>query len=500
MPVACYLAIEHTQTSINQQLTLWKLQHPGPSAGCPWYMAGWCCCGCCGWLGYWLDVYTFLDGSIQALTNLGMGRADGRVTYHRRRKAYGDTFALSGDLVVANPERVNKELLDAPMDRGAFLGVHMLYPHALPKYDDHMSSLVLALPSGRCPMNDGRHATFHQTFQQYLWNDAARERIRADNPVVVRAMREFKEGFDAEKAKCDSGGGGCTPWMVDRFTTRMVHWGLFGIDAGDESSELFQALMWASNPVPAVLQYLQIGGPCLRVLDMASIDQKMATLTETYMHCPALADYEPLESADLSSPSLAIDYNGRPPRKVSKEEFVRSLLPAIIIAGLQGPKALGTLLVTSRLGGAKVGPFSSEEERALPLVPPADFEYPYGDDDKLRLVILEALRLNPAVFETVYRLPEARTVADYAGYGPKVFPKGCPVLLSYVNTGIDEGVFGSTARSWDPYGHAAELEGPSARFNGFNGVGNQGLRLCPGRELSIRILTHMLNAMGGRIS
>lgn len=64
------------------------------------------------------------------------------------------------------------------------------------------------------------------------------------------------------------------------------------------------------------------------------------------------------------------------------------------------------------------------------------------------------------------RLSEPTTLPDYARKGPKTFPKGCPVVLAYINTGAAESTWGPTARSWDPYGHAALLDGPEALFNG----------------------------------
>mmetsp|Transcript_28935 Transcript_28935/g.93435 ORF Transcript_28935/g.93435 Transcript_28935/m.93435 type:complete len:596 (+) Transcript_28935:46-1833(+) len=499
MPVPCYLGLDTLQMSIHQQLALWNLQHPDPGAGCPCYMACYgCCYGCCGWLGYCLDTYAFMDGGVQSVTDLGLGRADGRTTYHRRQRAFGSTFAMAGKLTMADTPRVNGLLRDGAMDRGDFLGVHQLHPAALPRFDDHSKSFPLSLPSGACPMNDGSHATFHASFAKHLWNEAARERMRADHPVVVRAKSEMHQAFQAEAAKAADGKGG-EPWMVDRFCVRMVHWGLFGLDLGDEASEPFQAAMWASRPLPAVTQYLKLTGPCVGALSAGEIQTRMALLYDMYMTSPALAGYAPLEDTDGCSELCVRDFNGRPPRPVSKEEFVRQLVPAIVIAGLQGPKTLGVTLVKSRLGRMDVGPFTSAEERALPLVPPPDFAFPYGDDAKLRLVILEALRLNPAVFETVFKLPSARTIVDYAGYGPKVFPKGCPVLLSYVNTGVSPEVFGPSARRWDPYGHATQLEGPEASFNGFNGVGAEGMRTCPGRELSMLMMIHMLNGIGGQI-
>ena len=48
--------------------------------------------------------------------------------------------------------------------------------------------------------------------------------------------------------------------------------------------------------------------------------------------------------------------------------------------------------------------------------------------------------------------------------------------------------------SVQPYDHANKLWGPSAEFLGFNGVGERGLRLRPGRGLTMELMINLLNA------
>lgn len=511
LPTSCWLGMERMQNTIHNQLALWTMQHPEPSAGCPWYMGGWGFCGCCGFLQYCLSVYTYVDGAYHIVLNHEeVGKlSDGRTTYLRREAWFGETYGLSGKLCVSDAGMVNRQLLDGPMDRGFFLGVHWLRGPSLPSFSDGSKSFPLALPSGVCPMNDGAHATFHATFRQLLWNEAAAQRLRGDDRVVRAAAAELKKNFDTLKGRFDGGvkdgfqPGGPGFDFVDLFCTRLLHWGLFGIDMGeDTTSSVYQTATWASRKVPATAQHLEIPpGGIIGALSAAEIRTKTDFLFEMYMGSPALKDYAPFPPAEVSAldPLTQADLNGHPPKSVSKEDFVRELMPAIIIAGLLGPKTLGRVLVAPFFGGTQTGPVATEEERSLPLCAPEGFEYPYGDDQRLKLCILEALRLNPAVYETVYKLSEARRVEDYAGLGSKTFPKGCSVLLSYVNTGVDAAQFGATARRWDPYGHAAALDGPESTFNGFNGVGSRGQRVCPGRDLTIVMLTHLLNAIGGKL-
>ena len=54
-------------------------------------------------------------------------------------------------------------------------------------------------------MNDGAHATFHATFRQLLWNEAAAQRMRGDDRVVRAAAAELKKNFDTLKGRFDGG-------------------------------------------------------------------------------------------------------------------------------------------------------------------------------------------------------------------------------------------------------------------------------------------------------
>lgn len=347
-------------------------------------------------------------------------------------------------------------------------------------------------------MNGGAHATFHSSFGRYLWNDKAAERMQASNPVVQRAAAEMKHNFAHAKRAFEAGEDWGGLWFVDLFCTRLVFWGMVGVDMGDDpSSEVYRTAMWAQNNNPATSRHMVVPpGEVIGKVYAAQIEEKVASLRKIFAASPALADYEPLEAIPEDASELRrADYHGHPPRRVSKAEFIDQLVPATIIAGLLGPKTLANALMMSFFGGLDIGPLSTAEERATPQCPPPGFDFPFGDDDKLRLVILESLRLAPAVYETVFLLPEESSVADYAGLGPKRFPAGCPVMLSYVNTAFDPAIWGNTARDFDPYGHAAELDGPQARFNGFNGVGPRGQRACPGRGLAMAIMLHMLNAI-----
>lgn len=161
----CYMSLERMQSAVHNHVALWKLQHQGePSAGCPCYMCCGCLNGCCGLFWVLMDMWTYIGGGAPITFNSVFGRSAGWTTYTRRQAWFGGTFALSSKLCIADADRVNKQLLDGPMDRDYYLGVHPLRPMSFDTFSDGKKSFPLALPSGACPMNGGAHATFHSSF------------------------------------------------------------------------------------------------------------------------------------------------------------------------------------------------------------------------------------------------------------------------------------------------------------------------------------------------
>ena len=90
-------------------------------------------------------------------------------------------------------------------------------------------------------------------------------------------------------------------------------------------------------------------------------------------------------------------------------------------------------------------------------------------------------------------LPKEETIA-IDGVGKKTYPAGCPVLLSYANTSLSPAIY-KDPHAFAPYEHAAALSGPEAKLNVFNGVGDRGGRICPGRDLALDILINLLEAV-----
>lgn len=509
-PVCCglssYLGMERTQAANHNDLALWSLQHPGRGAGCPWY----CGFGCGLPIGAVFRWWTYLDGSIPLTVNVEYGlfaRSNGRTPYLRREAWFGKYFGFTGKLTLADGDRMDA-MLEGAMDRGEYLGPHPLTN--MPSFSDGSTSFPLALPSGHCPMNTGAHATFIAMFQRYFWNAEARARLAPDNEVARRAEAELATGFAAAvslyeraPAKFAAGWSGRDLAFIDVYLTRPVFWGMLGVDIGAAGTPEYELAMWAQDKVNLGASYFTIYDVVpSRLVSLLGLNRdKLRRLHELVQGCDALRDFAPESSTDgwvderegRTAQMLVDDLNGASPRCVSKEEFVAQLVPVLIMAALQGPKTLGRTIASSHFGGIRTGRLASAEEEAYPLCPPPGFAFPYGSRAKLQLVVLETLRVNLPVYETVGKLAAPLSVADYAGRGPQTFPKGCPVLLSYPSTSASSEVYGDSALTFDPTAHAGGLQ---ERLNGFNGVGTAGRRLCPGRDLSLEMLVSMLEVFG----
>ena len=549
--------MERTQAANHNDLALWSLQHPGRGAGCPWY----CGFGCGLPIGAVFRWWTYLDGSIPLTVNVEYGlfaRSNGRTPYLRREAWFGKYFGFTGKLTLADGDRMDA-MLEGAMDRGEYLGPHPLTN--MPSFSDGSTSFPLALPSGHCPMNTGAHATFIAMFQRYFWNAEARARLAPDNEVARRAEAELATGFAAAvslyeraPAKFAAGWSGRDLAFIDVYLTRLVFWGMLGVDIGAAGTPEYELAMWAQDKVNLGASYFTIYDVVpSRLVSLLGLNRdKLRRLHELVQGCDALRDFAPESSTDgwvderegRTAQMLVDDLNGASPRRVSKEEFVAQLVPVLIMAALQGPKTLGRTIASSHFGGIRTGRLASAEEEAYPLCPPPGFAFPYGSRAKLQLVVprprrgshmlqlaldtalqshslcgrgprisehtlhdpdsrlplpvitrqvLETLRVNLPVYETVGKLAAPLSVADYAGRGPQTFPKGCSVLLSYPSTSASSEVYGDSALTFDPTAHAGGLQ---ERLNGFNGVGTAGRRLCPGRDLSLEMLVSMLEVFG----
>jgi len=282
-------------------------------------------------------------------------------------------------------------------------------------------------------------------------------------PILQQALSEVKVAAKATRGDY----AGDLPEAVRNYILRAFFWAVFEVDLGQKSSSEYKAAVWSSSALNAVVKQYMLG------ITSAVKQPELLTLQHLIMCCPPLKDYK----VDASLPEG--------PDKV---RFVAQVMPVVFIAALQGIPTLARALLIDKSSLSDAAGSDSAWRKGLPK----GFMLP-RDREKMRLVVLETCRLNPPVPETVAVLTQRETF-EISGVGKRSFPAGTPLLLSYSNTALNEKNY-KNATAFDPYGHASSLWGPESIFNGFNGVGDKGDRLCPGRDLSIELLINLLEAV-----
>jgi hypothetical protein len=124
--------------------------------------------------------------------------------------------------------------------------------------------------------------------------------------------------------------------------------------------------------------------------------------------------------------------------------------------------------------------------------------------DKLRLCVLESLRRVPAVNSSAL-VPDKAFKCPFAKpsvLGPCkgrsetsesiTFPAGTPICASIINHSLNENVW-PEPESFKPYDR--NLWGEGTRFCGFNGVGDKGPRMCPGRDVALELMITALQVI-----
>lgn len=179
------------------------------------------------------------------------------------------------------------------------------------------------------------------------------------------------------------------------------------------------------------------------------------------------------------SPALAAYPQDAP---LSLDDFCTALLPVLALAAIQGP--------LSGAQGVLKGKWHGEV--------PDDFEMPYADREKLRLVIMEAQRLRPSVFGSTAEpaTPFAVTIGGHR----VVFPAATPLVLNYRTAGTRESAW-PDPKAFKPYERAEQLWGKASDFWAFNSSGDKTHgdvrlgRICPGRDLALTFLVDLMQAL-----
>lgn len=126
---------------------------------------------------------------------------------------------------------------------------------------------------------------------------------------------------------------------------------------------------------------------------------------------------------------------------------------------------------------------------------PKSFKMPFHDREKLRLILLEENRINPAVLGSTIVTDKHYVCPFSAGRGKSksvLFPPNTAVQVNFTLNGLDPEAW-PNPKEFLPF--ERNLWGPTSRYTMFNGVGNEGPRLCPGRDLALELMITALQTI-----
>lgn len=388
------------------------------------------CCSfsqcCCYYMDLWYDC----------------SPGDVRQLFFNRKEMYGTNRFVFQNKVVVWDKEISEKILLREEGRGPYLGATNLITSHLPKGENGRSISLLTL-SGTT-LTKGYDQNDHKAFRNALMSLTTApdclERASPLNPTMMSIIQKFEADITSSCLTRED----VINIPMKKYLIRSMHWCILELDLTDaELSDLMITHYGKSLPTP-VLWHLWGLSFCLS--DQEGQYSKAAPI---YYRSPK-----------LSSWVVKLEYNN-----LTMKEFVRSLQAVLTIAGLQGPYAMTQMLVL----------------QSYKHLPP-NFVMPM-DRERIRLVMLESNRLNPAVVQTCV-VPEKQFRCPFAGHGDNgvVFPKSTPLTVNFALHGRNPDMW-KDPEKFDPYNR--DLWGPTSRYTFFNGVGDNGPRLCPGRDLGV---------------
>lgn len=120
---------------------------------------------------------------------------------------------------------------------------------------------------------------------------------------------------------------------------------------------------------------------------------------------------------------------------------------------------------------------------------PSDFVMPLFDREKLRLVLLEYNRLDPAVLQSTILVGKDEFLPPQC---PFAIPRSTPISINFALHGRDPSRW-TNPEQFDPY--ERNLRGKTSEYTMFNGVGDAGPRICPGRDLVLEVAVEAVKSL-----
>lgn len=317
--------------------------------------------------------------------------------------------------------------------------------------------LYMRLPRewiGRNLFIPGLHGEEHDQFRaaivSIVQSPKTQERMLHSNAVMVKYQNQLLR----DMVKCDTNDS-ILKNAIAPYLCRCVHYGLFDLQLADPEVDKMCAVYELTN----LKGFLRIGAMTVSASEFLGSYESIASIYKT---SPVIRDWtERKEFGDLDS-----------------SELIMIAQRILHVAALGGTFACLAALVHD-------GMFR---------VIPADFKMPVEDREKLRLVILEFMRLKPPVTGATYISQEPLRCPYNSGKSEAIFPPGTPVVVNFGLYGRDPTRFEDPLK-FDPYGRSKQLWGPEAVSISFNGFGDNGPRRCPGRDIGLEMITTVLQTL-----
>lgn len=267
-------------------------------------------------------------------------------------------------------------------------------------------------------------------------------------------MMKYQNQLLRDIVKCDTNDS-ILKNAISPYLCRCVHYGLFDLQLSDPEVDKMCAVYELTN----LKGFLRVGAMTVSAAKFLDSYESIASIYKT---SPVIRDWtEKKEFGDLDS-----------------SELIMIAQRILHVAALGGTFACLVALVHD-------GKFR---------VIPADFKMPVEDREKLRLVILEFMRLKPPVTGATYVSQEPLRCPYNSGKSEAIFPPGTPVVVNFGLYGRDPARFKDPLK-FDPYGRSKQLWGPEAVSISFNGFGDNGPRRCPGRDIGLEMITTVLQTL-----
>ena len=374
-----------------------------------------------------------------------------------RYNQFGPVFEACGMVCVTDPEIVHKNVA-GPQKRPYRLGQVDLDNIGLCEGPNHKgeTAFVLTLENN----GQGQHKKVRDAMAKYIFTPEAYKRASVSSSaralkLTTNAVNQFQEhGPKAfcERTKMANG-------MLREWTSAVLFHALTGLDSDMDPAfskvALYRGLpsAWMLFPSPAK--------------DPEGFKTDFEAAAKFFHDCPALANYD----------EAAVG--------LSKMDFARHLTTILVLKG----NGLGFDLVFQQM--VTEGKTLPPDFTRSTVVPVETWLEAGTDREKIRLIILESLRLNPSAPGLVTEAKEPFTLTVRGK--ERTFPVGTRVFNMILMDQLDEKTHGEKPETMCPFKRGKSLWGECSKLMAFSSVGDNtpkdDPRMCPGRDISLEILT-----------